>query len=170
MADWQKEVMDAADYDNMKLTDSKLVIYFGSEKYAAYKENDNMDIGAAKSGVVVTKNMACPHFAVVAKAQLINIHSGGSALEAVDFGILTAEAQYEVSSMFVGAGAELKLVGGSVSIFDLKLALGVGTQFGIKDDSLNLEVLGTGVTVGRKMGISVLGSEFAIDFGRLFSW
>ena len=37
-----------------------------------------------------------------------------------------------------------------------------------KDDSLQIEFLGTGITIciGRKMGISVLGSSFGVDFGR----
>jgi len=167
---WQDDVKKAAGYDDMKLTESKLVVYFGDDKYVAYKENDNMDIGEAKSGVVVTKNALCPHFSLVAKANLINIHSGKSPLEAVDFDILSADAKAEISDTFVGAGAELKLVGGSVSIFDLKLALGVDTGIGIKDDSIQVHALGTGFTIGRKVAVSAFGSEFGIDFGRLFSW
>ena len=170
MSPWQDAVKLAADYDNMKLTESKLIVYFGEEKYVAYVENSNMDVASAKSGILITKNALCPHYSLVAKANLINIHSGKSAIEAVDFDILSADAKAEVSDLFIGVGAELKLVGGSVSIFDLKLALGVDTGIGIKDDSIQVHALGTGFTIGRKVAISVAGSEFGIDFGRLFSW
>ena len=77
------------------------------------------------------------------------------------------------------------MAGGSVSIFDLELGAGISTGyfeiklilillnwfiqgFGIKDDSLELKVLGTGITVGRKLAISVADTSFGIDFGRLF--
>lgn len=68
----------------------------------------------------------------------------------------------------MGAGAGIHLAEGSVSIFDLKLGLGVSTGAGIKDDSVELKVLGCGVTVGRKLAISVFDTGFGIDFGKLF--
>ena len=82
--------------------------------------------------------------------------------------VLSAEAHYEVSQAFMGAGASICLVGGQVSIFNFKLGAGVSTGAGIKDDSVSVKVLGCGVTVGRKVGISVFGSEFGVDFGKLF--
>lgn len=161
---WKK----AANYDQMQIGESVLLIYFGEDKYVA-SHDQYMDVGNAKSGVIVTKNLSGPHFALVAQAGLINIHSNKTGIEAVDFNILNASAQAEVSSTFIGAGASLELVGGSASIFELKLAIGVDTGIGIKDDSLSVEVLGTGLSIGRKVGVTVLGSEFAIDFGRVFS-
>ena len=161
---WKK----AANYDEMKVGQSVLLIYFGEDKYVASRDQ-YMDVANAKSGVIVTKNLLGPHFALVAKAGLINIHSNKTGIEAVDFDILNASAQAEISSTFIGAGANLELAGGSVSIFDLKLAAGVDTGIGIKDDSLTVEVLGTGLSVGRRLGVSVLGSEFAIDLVRVFA-
>lgn len=72
------------------------------------------------------------------------------------------------SQTFLGAGVGIHLAEGSVSIFDLKLGVGVSTGGGIKDDSLELKVLGCGLTVGRKLAISVFDTSFGIDFGKLF--
>jgi hypothetical protein len=54
------------------------------------------------------------------------------------------------------------------SAFDCKLGLSASTGVGVRDDSVEVKALGTGITLGRKVGISVLGSSFGIDFGRLF--
>ena len=64
------------------------------------------------------------------------------------------------------AGVHLPKV--EASAFDLNLGVGLDTGGGIKDDSLEVKALGCGVTVGRKVGISVFGASFGIDFGKLF--
>jgi hypothetical protein len=162
---WQTVI----DYDNMRYTESKLIVDLGNGKYRVYEKGSNMEIGSAESGIIVTKNYAGPHFTLLAKASLINFHRETHALESMDFELFYAHAQAEISKYYVGAEANLVLMSSSVSIFDLKLALGADTGIGIKDDSVAITVIGTGITVGRKMGISVLGTEFSIDFGKLFN-
>jgi hypothetical protein len=165
--DLEGKWLKAADYNNMKLGESVLLLYLGNEEYVL-SHDKFMDVASAKSGVIVTKNVTGPKYALVAKASLINIHSNKTGLEAVDFDILSAEAKLEVSRTYAGYGADLVLAGGHASIFDLKLGLGVSSGIGIKDDSLTVKIAGTGLKLGRQIGVSVLGSEFGIDFGRLF--
>ena len=98
----------------------------------------------------------------------MKIHSGEEALETVDFNVLGAEASVHSSSTGVGYSATVFLSGGSVSIFDLQLALGVSSQIGIVDDSVAIKVLGTGVSIGRKTSICAFDVCFGIDFGKLF--
>ena len=81
------------------------------------------------------------------------------------FDVLQAKAK-----AWAGAGAgvalSINLVDAKVAVFGLTLGVGVDTGVGVKDDSLEIEFLGTGITIGRKVGISVLGSSFGVDFGR----
>ena len=49
----------------------------------------------------------------------------------------------------------------------MKAGIGVGTDYGYKDGSVSAHVLGWGVTIGKKMGISILGNEISIDLGVL---
>ena len=78
-----------------------------------------------------------------------------------------AEAGTHISPTGAGYDAVVKLSGGSVSIFDLQLALGVSSEIGIVDDSLSVKALGIGGKIGRKTQICVLDSCFGIDFGNL---
>ena len=69
--------------------------------------------------------------------------------------------------IFTGYDALVTLSGGSVSIFDLQLALGVSSEIGIVDDSLAVKFLGIGGKIGRKTQICVFDSCVGIDFGKL---
>ena len=44
----------------------------------------------------MTKNLTGPHYSIVGKAELANIHSGKANIETVDFNILGAEAKAEI--------------------------------------------------------------------------
>ena len=44
----------------------------------------------------MTKNLTGPHYSIVGKADLANIHSGKTNIETVDFNILGAEAKAEI--------------------------------------------------------------------------
>ena len=116
----------------------------------------------------MTKNMTGPHFELVSQLGLVGLHAGAKSIETVDFNMLSTSARAEISSTFVGAGCGIQLAEGSVSIFSLSLGLGLSTGGGIKDDSLTFKVLGTGLTVGRKLALSVHDVEFGVDFGKLF--
>ncbi|KAJ7849620.1 hypothetical protein B0H13DRAFT_1875475 [Mycena leptocephala] len=64
--------------------------------------------------------------------------------------------------------AAVNLVGGQVSVFDATLGFGVGTGVGIRDEAIEVKVLGCGITVGKRVGISVFGNKIEINFGRFF--
>ena len=85
----------------------------------------------------------------------------------MDFTLFGAEASAHFSATGAGYGAVVKLAGGSVSIFDLQLALGLSSEAGIVDDSLSVKLFGTGGKIGRQFQICVYDSCFGIDFGKL---
>jgi hypothetical protein len=66
------------------------------------------------------------------------------------------------------AEAGVHLVDAQASIFNLTIAASADTGGGIVDDSVTLKALGCGFSVGRKIEISVFGSGFGVDLGRLF--
>ena len=87
-------------------------------------------------------------------------------IETVPFDVLQTKAKAWVSQAGIGVGLSANIVNASASVFDLTLGVGVDTEVGIKDDSFTAEVLGCEITLGRKVGISVLGSSFKVYFGR----
>ena len=132
------------------------------EKYDTY------ETGYIESAIKLTKNYLGPKYEYLVGAGLMKINSGETALETVDFSVFGATASVHHSSTSAGYDAKLVLAGGSVSIFDLTLGLGVSSEAGIVDDSVTLRLAGTGVQVGRKLGICVFDNCFGVDFGRLF--
>ncbi|KAF9137262.1 hypothetical protein BGX30_010404 [Mortierella sp. GBA39] len=103
-----------------------------------------------------------------AKASVFHTaQSKGKKIEQVNFDVLRADASATVGT-YVGVDANVSLVKAQASIFDAQIGLGVDTGVGIKDDSVQLEVAGCGVTLGRKVAVSVFGTSFGVDFGRLF--
>ena len=57
---------------------------------------------------------------------------------------------------------------GKASIVDFTLGVGVSTGIGVRDQSFEARAAGTGITLGRKVQLHVLGSTIGVDFGRLF--
>jgi len=107
---------------------------------------------------------------VTAEARASVMHlaqSTGNPIEDVNVDVFTASAS-ATAGTYVGVEANVSLVKAEASIFDLNLGLGVDTGLGIKDDSLGVKFAGCGFEIGRKVSISVFGSGFGIDFGRLF--
>lgn len=49
----------------------------------------------------------------------------------------------------------------------VKLGLGLNTGAGVKDNSLQAKVLGCGLSLGQKVGISLFDNEISIDFGKI---
>ena len=148
----------------MCFTCSNILVGVGGslQKYVTY------ETGYIETAVKVTKNYLGPKIEYLVAAGIIKIHSGKTALESVDFSVFGAEASVHASSTSAEAGAKVVLAGGSVSIFDLQLGLGVSTGGGIMDDSLVVKVAGTGVSLGRRTGVCVFDNCFSVDFGRLF--
>ena len=50
---------------------------------------------------------------------------------------------------------------------DAELALGVTTEIGVVDDSLEVKVAGFGGQFGRKMNLCALDTCFGVDWGRV---
>ena len=63
------------------------------------------------------------------------------------------------SSTHAEAVASLSLMSSSSSGIDLNVGAGVSTGAGLKDDSLSVKLLGCGVVVGRKIGISLFDNS-----------
>ena len=63
------------------------------------------------------------------------------------------------SSTHAEAVASLSLISGSMSGVDLNVGAGVSTGGGLKDDSVSVKLLGCGVVVGRRIGISLFDNS-----------
>jgi len=64
-----------------------------------------------------------------------------------------------------GVAAHVNLVNAQAGPLTFAYSVGIDTGIGIKDDSLTASFLGTGFTLGRKIGVSILNLSFEIDFG-----
>ena len=160
----ESQVKETADYENMCFTCSTLLVSVDGN----LQKFDTYETGYIESAIKLTKNYLGPKYEYLVGAGLMKINSGETALETVDFSVFGAEASVHHSSTSVGYDAKLVLAGGSASIFDLTLGLGISSEAGIVDDSVTLRLAGTGVQVGRKVGICVFDNCFGVDFGRLF--
>jgi len=96
----------------------------------------------------------------------------GKPIEQVNVDVFTAHsgvttAMIEGQPVYAGFEAGVSLVQAQASIFDLNLGVGIESGVGLKDGSLDLHAAGCGFQVGRKCSISVFGSSFGVDLGRL---
>jgi len=157
-----EDIKKASDYDSLCFTCSMLLVGIDGtlEKYETYTT------GYIESAIKVTKNYSGPKIQYLVGAGLFKIHSGEK-LEEVDFKLFGAEASVHASATGAGYDALVTLSGGSVSIFNLQLALGVSSEVGIVDDSLAVKLLGIGGKIGRKTEICVFDSCVGVDFGKL---
>ena len=111
-----------------------------------------------------------PQFSAGAQASLFK---GGnfnpdSQLQTAEIDVVQAKTGAWVTPLGAGVDLSANLVDMKASIFDATIGVSASTGAGIKDDSLKVEFLGTGVTLGRKIGIGVFGTSFGVDLGRLF--
>ena len=101
-----------------------------------------------------------------ASAAIFHYVGERTGIETVALDVLQTKVKAWASTGGLGIGLSANLVHATGSVFDIVLGVGLDTGFGVKDDSITAEVLGCGITLGRKVGISVFGSSFSIDFGR----
>ena len=66
-----------------------------------------------------------------------------------------------------GGGADVGC-GGGEGWGTIKLGFGFNTAAGVKENSIEAKVLGCGVLLGQKVGISVFDTEISVDFAKLF--
>jgi len=91
----------------------------------------------------------------------------GSPLEEIEFEAFAAHVGASIGTAGMGYELEANIISGEVSFIDFSLGVGLSSNVGIKDDSLNVQALGLGFTVGKKIGVSIFDNEIAIDFGKI---
>jgi hypothetical protein len=69
---------------------------------------------------------------------------------------------------YVGIDASVNVMNIKVSAFDLRAGASAGSGVGFKDYSVGGKVMGTGITIGKRVSISVPGLESEINFGCFF--
>ncbi|KAJ7201212.1 hypothetical protein C8J57DRAFT_979651, partial [Mycena rebaudengoi] len=107
-------------------------------------------------------------FNAEAKAAVMNIFQDkGVPMELVDLDVIQGKVSAQWGT-WIGVNAALNLVSGKVSVFDVTLGVGLATGAGVRDEAAEVKVLGCGITVGKRVGISVFGSSVEINFGRFF--
>eukprot|EP00312_Isochrysidales_sp_CCMP1244_P004096 CAMPEP_0196689168 /NCGR_PEP_ID=MMETSP1090-20130531/17706_1 /TAXON_ID=37098 /ORGANISM="Isochrysis sp, Strain CCMP1244" /LENGTH=192 /DNA_ID=CAMNT_0042028145 /DNA_START=58 /DNA_END=633 /DNA_ORIENTATION=+ len=161
------KIKKAAGYDSMKLFESRDVIKKQNGDYALAPGSTELYVGAYWT---VTKNLSGPSIVLNGEAGLVKARTDPNKTTkpyaAVDVGIGQAEAHAKFSPAGFDVGAGVSLAGGSVSVFDFNIGAGVGIAAGINDDSVEVKVLGTGVTIGRKVGFSVSAARLELILGR----
>ncbi len=159
---------NAANYDQLSVGESTMVGVQSDGNMFVVNPDSGVSTASAVGGVIVTKTPLGPSYKVTDSVAVMRVSSGETdAIDAVDVAILEGHADAELQPLYAGAGVGVKLAGGSVSIFDFNLGAGLSTGIGIKDESINLKLAGTGVRVGKKVSISVFDNSFGIDFGRV---
>ncbi|KAJ7897023.1 hypothetical protein B0H13DRAFT_1884787 [Mycena leptocephala] len=87
----------------------------------------------------------------------------------VEFSVIQATVSRYYGQSYIGAEARINLVAGKVGIFDASIGLGVAEGLGIRNDSIEIEMGGVGITIGKRLAIQVAGSEIGLDFSKLFA-
>ena len=156
-----KPILKAVDYDNMRIGETRCVHEVST---GVFERDLGSILHASANAIGVTKNYSGPAISVGATAEVFNVDVGHD----INGSIMGAKAQASVGDYHAIAEAGVHLVDAQMGAFHVKGGLGVDTGGGFVDDSFTAEVLGCGVTLGRKVEISFLGCGVGIDFGRLF--
>eukprot|EP01083_Nonionella_stella_P178086 628036_1 len=144
-------------YQKMKLGESK---YFSGTELSGYKET-NYKLAYAGQGYKVTKNITGPKFEwVCANVGLLNLNGWNDNLN-VNIG--QADVSGHVSATHVGYDAKLTAVETTTGPLRTRLGVGLSSSVGMEDDSISVKVAGTGLKVGRKIGVSFFDSEIECD-------
>ncbi|KAJ7580429.1 hypothetical protein C8J56DRAFT_961550 [Mycena floridula] len=136
-------------------------------EYATVSD-DTIHLFNIKAGVEQEGHIFTTHNAEASASVFRIFKDTGSKVNSVDFHVLQAKAEAQLGTAYIGAGVSLNLVGGTASAFSANLGFGVATGVGIRDEAIEVEVLGCGITVGKRIGISVFGNSIEINFGKFF--
>ena len=98
----------------------------------------------------------------------MKINFGKTPLKSVDWSLFGAEASVQTSALGAGYSATAVLTGGKAAIFELQVGLGLSSEIGIIDDSIELKVLGTGCAFGRKVKCCFVDICVGMDIGKFF--
>ena len=159
---------EGANYDDMSVDDTTMIGIEADGNIFVVGKDQGVSTASVVGGVIITKTDHGPEFKLTDSAAVMRVSSGGEigGIDTVDVAIFEAHADAELSVLYAGAGFGYTLAGGSASIFDFNLGVGLSTGAGLKDESVELKLAGTGVTIGRKISISVLDVSFGIDLVR----
>lgn len=165
----KKTLFDICDYSTMMIDQSCTIFQLvdGSlVKDGIYRS------GFITSAVTITKNYQCPQIEFLTKLGLMHINSGTNAktLEAADWVLFGAQASASLNCYEAEAKLELVLTGGSVSIFELQIAMGISSKIGFDEKTHSVEVkyLGDGISLGGRTGFCVFASCFMVNFYKFF--
>ena len=101
----------------------------------AYLTEDTYQVGYVKAAVDVKKVNSNPEFKALTKLGIFHINSkkDSKPIEKIDFDVFGAEASAKATFTYVEGKAKLVLAGGSASIFDLQLGIGVSSLVIIRE-------------------------------------
>ena len=160
----EEAVLRAAEYERMPL-DSSVTLARAAEG-GEWEKTEVIHVYFAERMCKITKNIFGPSFYLASTAGILRVRSSGRKKRNLEAQFITATAGVEYSILFKGGHAKLTLAGGNFSGVNYHLGVGVSTCAGVKDDSVCLRLFGCGFSIGRRIGLSVLDNEFALDFGK----
>lgn len=100
--------------------------------------------------------------------------AGLQPMEKVEYNAFTTQADATAAidathgNLYVGAGVDFDLINAEAGCFDLTLGFGLDTGIGIKNWTFNSELAGSGVMIGKYIGVEVFSSSFGINLENLF--
>lgn len=160
----EEAILRAAEYDRMPL-DSSVTLARAAEG-GRWEKTEIIHAYFAERVCKVTKNAFGPSYYLVSTVGILRVRNSGRKKRHLEAQFITATAGMEYSMLFRGGHAKLTLAGGNFSGVNYHLGLGLSTCAGVKNDSVHLRLLGCGFSVGRRIGLSVLDNEIALDFGK----
>lgn len=172
----EQKILSAADYyDGMSYGSSRTVFADNSGNWSP--SESTYQTMYAEDACTVTKNLTGPEFDYEAEAGLMHIATDPTdtpPIGKVDVSVGTVNAGAHAGGTDNSVDAGASIISGTVGPIDFKIGVDGKTGVSYKDDSWSGDIAGTGVTVGRKIGISAgdLGSV-DVDLKTLFdpnSW
>ncbi|KAG0001778.1 hypothetical protein BGZ80_008532 [Entomortierella chlamydospora] len=151
----------------LALPDVKLKLFDEPDGATVLYVNVGVDTEDAFKGTFL-EGIPIKTYSAEARDSLMHlVKSSGKPIEQVNVDVGTIAFGGSVGA-YTGVEAGVSLIKAQASCFDLNLGYGVDTGIGYRDGSYEMKLDGWGFQIGRKVSISVFGSSFGIDFGRLF--
>lgn len=101
-----------------------------------------------------------------AEASVFHVANDNGGMKTVEVSVLQVEAEAWGGTTGAGVGLSANLIDVNAACFDITIGIGVETGAGVHEGSVTFKFMGCGITLGRKLGISIFGCTFAIDFSR----
>jgi hypothetical protein len=164
-----QKIKDKVGYSRMAHGDTKTLFGKPNGELYLYQSNRRYqtNYGVFSMGIIVTKPLLinCPQITLLTEATMKQVKNSRGI--SFDMKELTAYAKATASCRGVKWEAGTDIAGGSVGFFDVQLGLGFGCAYGIVDDSIAVEYMGVGGTVGRKMSVSLPFGTVGVDLAKV---